>query len=228
MGNYGVHAMKRRTVVCIACLVVFAATNLFGCSQPAQTPAPPAQTTANAAAPPAPVEPAPAPTGPRTYALSPETTILWVASVPVGARQGGWTLFEGTIDVDGGDFETAKISVEIDMNSAFSDAAELTEKLKGEENFFNPVKFPKATFKSTSVKKTDSGYDVTGDLAIRDKTKSIVLPVTELAIDGKSLTCKSNVVINRQDFGVTYQSAILDYTIKDTADLSLEVIAEAK
>lgn len=233
--------LRSTTTFVIAIVMLMAVGAVMGCSQPAPS-APPESSAAPAPAPapelpkgelkPAGAAPAPSAVpvaaGPHTYELMPETKIVWSASVPIGTRIGGWAIFNGKIEVDGDNFETAKINVEVDMSSAWSDAAELTEKLKGEENFFNPVKFPKATFKSTSVKKTAEGYDVTGDLTIRDKTKSIVLPVRDLKMEGKKLTCKSKTVINRQDFGVTYQSAILDYTIKDTADLSLDVVAEAK
>ena len=74
------------------------------------------------------------------------------------------------------------------------------------------------------------GYTVveSGDLTVRDKTKSITLPVTDVKIEGKTLTCKATVKLNRHDFGIEYNSAIGDYAINDMCDLVLDVIAETK
>lgn len=169
---------------------------------------------------------APAPAGRVTYKLTPETAVIWAATVPLGTRKGGWTDFTGTIDVENGDFSTAVVSVEVQMKSVFADAAEIKEKMLGDEHFFAPGKFPTSKFKSTSVKKTDTGYDVTAELTIRDKTKTVVFPVTNLKMDAKSLTCSSKVKLNRHDFDVEYNSAIGDYVIEDMCDLMLDVVAE--
>ncbi len=46
-------------------------------------------------------------------------------------------------------------------------------------DFFDLAKFPTATFKSKSWKKTGEGtFDVTGDLTIKDVTKEVVLKTT--------------------------------------------------
>ena len=232
--------MKRTTVLFFACLAIFTASIIVGCQQPAPTAAPPPKTEPAPApdmAPKGETKPvesaaatasAPVPAGLHTYNLSPETTIIWAATVPIGTRKGGWTDFTGTIEVEDENIEAAKINAEVKMASVFSDAQEITTKMKGDEHFFAPGKFPISTFKSTSVKKSATGFDVTGDLTIRDKTKSIVFPVTDVKLNGKTLTCKSKVTLNRHDFGVEYNTTIGDYVIQDNCELSLEVIAEAK
>jgi polyisoprenoid-binding protein YceI len=42
-------------------------------------------------------------------------------------------------------------------------------------DFFNVSKYRRITFKSTSVKKSNSGYEVFGDLTIAGVTRSVVL-----------------------------------------------------
>jgi polyisoprenoid-binding protein YceI len=44
-------------------------------------------------------------------------------------------------------------------------------------DFFNAKQFPEITFKSTSVKPIDGGYEVTGDLTLHGLTKSVTLPL---------------------------------------------------
>ena len=196
-------------------------------------PAAPAETApgATAPAPAAPAATAPAaaaPAGKMTFEITPETTIVWAASVTgIGTRKGGWTDFTGKIEVDGS-YETAKVSAEVQMISAFSDAQEITTKMKGDEHFFQPGKFPTSKFVSTGIKKTDAGYDVTGDLTIRDKTKSVTFPITDFKVEGKKLTCKSKLTLKRSEFGIEYASAVGDYVIHDDCELQLDVVAEAK
>ena len=240
--------MKRFTSFALASTLIFA--GLFaGCGKTETQPAPPAP--AAPVAEPAKTEPAapamtpegeskpvePAATAPTgtapaagkvVYEISPETAITWAASVPIGTRTGGWTDFTGTVEIENGNFETAKIAAEVQMKSVFADAAEIKDKMLGEEHFFNPVKWPLSSFKSTAIKKTDKGYDVTGDLTVRDKTKSVTLPVTDVKIDGKTLSCKSTVKLNRHDFDIEYNSTLGDYAINDMCDLVLDVIAETK
>ncbi|MCC6797547.1 MAG: YceI family protein [Candidatus Hydrogenedentes bacterium] len=243
--------MKRFTSFALASTLIFAGL-LAGCGKteapaaPTPTTPPPAPTVEPATT--APAAPATTPTGEMktvepaataatgtapaagkaVYELSPDTTITWAATVPIGTRTGGWTDFKGTVEIENGTFETAKIAAEVQMKSVFADANEIKEKMLGKEHFFNPIDFPTSSFKSTGVKKTDKGYDVTGDLTVRDKTKSITLPVTDVKIEGKTLTCKATVKLNRHDFGIEYNSAIGDYAINDMCDLVLDVIAETK
>jgi polyisoprenoid-binding protein YceI len=145
--------------------------------------------------------------------------------VTIGGREGGFSTFGGTVEMEGDNFESINVNATIDMTSVFSDATELTKKLKGEENFFNPVKWPASTFKSTSVKKAGDHYDVTGDLSLRDKTKSITFPAS-ISLEGSSLKVTAELQLNRQDFDITYQSTIGDYVIKDMATVKLDITAE--
>lgn len=166
--------------------------------------------------------------GTQTFIISmDESSIGWAASVPIGTRRGGWAVFDGTIEVDLQDFTTAKVDLTIDMKSAYSDAEELTHKLNGEENFFNVSTYPTSKFKSTSVKKTSSGYEITGDLTVRDVTKSVTFPATVTLENGR-LLAKSEFKMNRKDFGVTYQSTFGDYIINDIVTVMLDVVAEPK
>lgn len=238
--------MKRYLSFALASTLILAGL-LAGCGKTETPPAPAAPAAEPAKSEPAPaattepkgemkaVEPAsatPAGTAPAAgkvvYDLTPDTAITWAATVPIGTRTGGWTDFKGTVEIENGNFETAKIAAEVQMKSVFADAAEIKEKMLGKEHFFNPIDFPTSSFKSTAVKKTDTGYDVTGDLTVRDKTKSITIPVTDVKIEGKTLTCKSTVKLNRHDFGVEYNSTIGDYAINDMCDLVLDVVAETK
>lgn len=234
--------MIRLTQV-LAALLLGMGLFAMGCSQPeatspagpAEAPAsPPTATTTDTPAEPvgatasAPDSDAAPSAGTQTFIISmDESSIGWAASVPIGTRRGGWAVFDGTIEVDLQDFTTAKVDLTIDMKSAYSDAEELTHKLNGEENFFNVSTYPTSKFKSTSVKKTSSGYEITGDLTVRDVTKSVTFPATVTLENGR-LLAKSEFKMNRKDFGVTYQSTFGDYIINDIVTVMLDVVAEPK
>ncbi|NUN10134.1 MAG: YceI family protein [Ignavibacteriaceae bacterium] len=76
------------------------------------------------------------------------------------------------------DFTDAKIDFTIDAKSIFTDNDKRDDHLRSDD-FFNTEKFPTITFKSKSMKKgTGNSYKLTGDLTIRDITKTVTLDVT--------------------------------------------------
>jgi polyisoprenoid-binding protein YceI len=113
----------------------------------------------------------------------------------------------------------AKIEVEIDCDSIYTDDKKLTQHLKSGD-FFAVKDHPKSTFKSTKVEKKDSGAVVTGTLAIRGKEKEISFPVEMQA--GDTLVLKGEFKINRTDWGMTYGAGMID------DDVTIKVKVEAK
>lgn len=138
------------------------------------------------------------------------STIGFEGSKVTGTHVGGFTAFEGTAKVAGGDVLTTQISLAIDMNSTQSDDPDLTTKLKSAE-FFDVEKFPTATFTSTSIAASPSGgtYDVTGNLTLHGVTKGITFPA-EITVDEDTLTAGAEFSINRNDWGISYPGAADD------------------
>lgn len=100
--------------------------------------------------------------------------------------------------------------------------------LKGED-FFNVSKYPRIIFKSTSVKKSDSGYEVLGNLTIAGVTRPVVLAAENPAaprkgMEGDTVTgLSATTTIKRSDFkfGAKYSETLLSDEIKITIDLEL-------
>ncbi|SLN44857.1 hypothetical protein TRL7639_02406 [Falsiruegeria litorea R37] len=67
-------------------------------------------------------------------------------------------------------------------------------------DFFNAETFPTATFKG-EITKTDTGYDATGPLTIRDQSVPITLPFT-LDLQGDTASMTGKLQLNRLDFAV--------------------------
>lgn len=90
---------------------------------------------------------------------------------------GNFTSFDATMESSAPDFSDAQISFEADVNSISTNNEQRDGHLKSDD-FFSAEKFPKLTFVSKSItKKGDDEFTLTGDLTIRDVTKSVELDV---------------------------------------------------
>lgn len=91
---------------------------------------------------------------------------------------GQFNKYSGKIHTNGDSFENASVELTVDIASINTGNGKRDGHLKSDD-FFNAEKYPKMTFKSTSMKKTGKNtYDLKGKLTIRDVTKNVVLNVT--------------------------------------------------
>ena len=79
------------------------------------------------------------------------TEVKFVGSKPQGKHDGGFKAVTGKAGVAGTDATTLQISLDIDMNSLYSDTAKLTDHLKSPD-FFGVKSNPKSKF-ATKVEK---------------------------------------------------------------------------
>jgi polyisoprenoid-binding protein YceI len=121
--------------------------------------------------------------------------------------------FVATIENNEEDFETSKIEFSTDVASIDTNNTDRDNHLKSDD-FFDIENYKKLSFVSTLIKKIKEGeYQITGDLTIKDVTKSIVLETeySGLMKDpwgntkiGLSITGK----LNRKEFGLTWNAAL--------------------
>lgn len=109
--------------------------------------------------------------------------------------------------------EAASLEVEIDVASIQTREEKRDAHLRSPD-FFDAEKFPKMTFRSTGVKRTDDGLSVTGELTIRDVTRPVVLSVdgpTEEQTDPwgqKRIGASATTKLKRSDFGMKWNAAL--------------------
>lgn len=134
------------------------------------------------------------------------SSINWEGKKIVGGHVGTINLQSGQIAIEknkivGGEFT-------IDMPSMIcTDAAKLTNHLKNED-FFDVNKYPTAKFVITKVDNSKANPELTGNLTIKDKTKSISFPITVNNISENGIEAEANnVKVNRLDFDIRYGSA---------------------
>ena len=159
--------------------------------------------------------------------ITPENSkIEFTGSKVTGKHDGGFKQFSGTIDLANNKPEDSKVSVEIDMNSLFTDAEDLTKHLKTAD-FFDVEKYPKSSFVSTKIvadaAKGANNYTVTGDLEMHGTKKEVTFPAT-ITVNDSAVEVKSEFAINRKDFQILYAGKA-DDLIRDDVVFRLDLKA---
>jgi len=87
---------------------------------------------------------------------------------------GHFKSFDATLTANADDFSDAEVTFTADINSVETKSEQRDTHLKSDD-FFNAEKFPELKFVSTSFSKDGNGYNLKGNLTIRDITKPIEL-----------------------------------------------------
>jgi polyisoprenoid-binding protein YceI len=136
-----------------------------------------------------------------------------VKHLVIAKAKGNFQSFEATIDAEPEDLTTADIEFVIDIASIDTRNADRDNHLRSAD-FFDVENYPKLTFKSTKIVKTDDGeYDVTGDLSLHGVTRPETFKVTYegTAKDpwgNEKVGFSGSGAINREDYGLTYNAAL--------------------
>jgi len=164
-----------------------------------------------------------------------KSVINWLGSKPTGTHNGTIKLKEGKMTVEeglliGGEFV-------VDMNSMVNldiqkekGKAKLIGHLK-HADFFDVENYPTSKFVITSIKNEGAKMLVTGDLTIKDVTKSVTIPASLSFIDKTNVFKSEPFQINRAEFNVKYGSKswfdnLKDKFINDMVTMSFTVVQD--
>ena len=145
------------------------------------------------------------------------TTITFVGTNPNGKHEGGFKSVTGMASVPGDDVTKLKITLDIDVNSLYSDNPKLTGHLKSPD-FFGVKSNPSIKFVSSKVEKAGSEYKITGDLTMLGKTNSITVPA-QITTAGGALTIAARFKIDRTQWGMTYGKGKIDDDVSLTVNV---------
>jgi polyisoprenoid-binding protein YceI len=144
-----------------------------------------------------------------------------------------FTKLSGDITVDRDNLENSSVTATIDVANLTTDSEGRDKHIKSPD-FFDTAKFPSATFKSKSWKKTgENTFDVTGDLTIKDVTKEVVLKTTLLGFGpgmrpGTLLSgWEATTTIKKSDFGLA-GPAMVQKALGDEVAITINIEAGAK
>lgn len=142
--------------------------------------------------------------------------------------EGRFDKIDGTVTAPGAALDNAKFDFTIDVNSVNTGVTMRDNHLKTAD-FFEAEKYPVMKFVSTSVKKVKANtYAVTGNLTIKNVTKTITVPVTYGGLaknqQGKEVIgFQTAFTVNRLDYGISYdpsgQGVAKDVAVKVFAEL---------
>ena len=127
---------------------------------------------------------------------------------------GVFEVTKGTIEYKPGEPGSVKADITIETKSVNTRITRRDDDLRS-DNFFSADKFPTLVFRSKRVQNVRAdGFDLVGDLTIRDVTREVVLKVdgpTAPIRDpqgNRRVGANASTTINRKDFGITWHRAI--------------------
>ncbi len=154
-----------------------------------------------------------------------------VKHMMIATVRGDFPEVTGMVHLDDKDLTRSVVNVSIATATLDTGVEKRDQHLKSPD-FFEVAKFPAMTFKSTSVKKKGNGsLAVTGDLTIRDITRSVILEVegpSQEIVDpwgNTRIAAEAVTMVNRQDFGLTWNKTLDGggIVISDEVRIALEI-----
>jgi polyisoprenoid-binding protein YceI len=141
------------------------------------------------------------------YAIDPihSSVTFKIKHLGVSYVFGRFDKFSGSFTIDPSDASKCSFNMSITTDSVDTNNTGRDNHLRSPD-MFNAKQFPTMTFKSTSVKAAGEGYEVTGDLTMKDVTKSITFTLEggkTAQMRGKKLTgFWTDLIVKRSDFNV--------------------------
>ena len=174
----------------------------------------------------------------ETWVIDPAHTVsgFTVKHMMIANVTGVFEVTRGTIEYRPGDPGSVKADITIEAKSVNTRIGRRDDDLRS-DNFFSAEKFPTLAFRSKRVQNVRAeGFDLVGDLTIRDVTREVVLKVDgptaaiKDPLGNRRVGATANTTINRKDFGIMYNRAIEagGVVVGDEVKINLEVEAIEK
>lgn len=172
------------------------------------------------------------PGGEHDWAVDPvhSSVVFKVKHANAAWFQGTFDVVNGKVTLDPAKPEAGSVSLTIPVDSVDTNDKKRDDHLKGPD-FFNGKENPTITFVSSKIQKKGDKLEVTGDLAMAGKSKSVTIEVEKTGegeFYGKRVGFASTFTIKRSDFGMTYgvdKNALGDEV---TLSIALETIQPEK
>ncbi|MDG1396763.1 MAG: YceI family protein [Polaribacter sp.] len=161
------------------------------------------------------------------------SVLFWKGTKPTGAHDGSVMIKDGDLvleegKVTGGEFVIDMNSIKVlDIPADNGGNAKLVGHLVSAD-FFDVAKYPTSKFVITKVEDKGDKIHVTGNLTLKDVTKSITIPATVSQEGDVTTFASEKFMVNRAEFNVKYASKsffgdLKDKFIDDNMELSFTV-----
>jgi polyisoprenoid-binding protein YceI len=146
--------------------------------------------------------------------------------------RGAFNEFEGTAVIDGANPANSSATVTVQVASVDTRNAQRDGHLRTND-FLDVENYPTITFTSTAIAHVGGNdFEVTGDLTIKDVTKTITIPLEfqGAAVDpfgNQRIGFEGSTTIVRSEYGVTYNAALETggVLVSDKITLEFEISA---
>jgi polyisoprenoid-binding protein YceI len=117
-----------------------------------------------------------------------------------GTVNGTITGMQGTVNFDENNPAASTMQATVDAATVNTDNRARDSDLR-KEKFFHVEKYPQIKFQSKSIAKTANGYEVTGNLTIKDQTHEVVIPF-QREQKGSEAVYTGHFSLNRKDYNL--------------------------
>ncbi|WP_329072252.1 YceI family protein [Amycolatopsis sp. NBC_01480] len=146
--------------------------------------------------------------------------------------RGSFNEFDGSFTVDGDEPSKSTAQITIQTKSIDTRNADRDGHLRTND-FLAIEQYPQITFTSTEIAHTgDSTFDVTGDLTIKDVTKSVTIPFefegsAKDPYGNERVGFEGSTAIQRSDYGISFNAALETggVLVSDKITLEFEISA---
>jgi polyisoprenoid-binding protein YceI len=163
------------------------------------------------------------------------SVMTWKGTKPTGSHDGTVSFLSGGMVVENGVLKEGEFVIDMNtiknLDMVGSEGAGKIEKHLKAPDFFDVTLYPTSKFVITSALEVEGSLAVTGNLTIKDVTKSITIPASVSTEDGVT-TFKSELFnIDRADFNVKYGSkrwieGLKNKFIDDLVEMSFTVVTK--
>ncbi len=167
-----------------------------------------------------------------TWTLDPAHTSIGftVRHLMAAKVRGTFKAFEGALEI-GETPEDSVVHVTIDAASIDTGIEDRDKHLRSED-FFDVEKYPELSFRSTAIRATEEGFEVEGDLTIRDVTRPVTLDVEHAGVvtdpwGNEKAIFSAETKIDREDWGLTWNAALEAGGVLVGKEVKIEIEAQA-
>ena len=172
------------------------------------------------------------------YDIDPSASIInWEGTKPGGSHTGTLAVSNGQLMVADGQVVGGKFAIDLTKMESTDLEGEKAESLLGHlksPDFFDVEKYPMANFVITQVQESTNEdgrtHDITGNLNMHGKSRSITIPAT-VSMDGGMLKASTpKFTIDRNEWGVSYNNSSIAGIAKDkiiSDEIGLEIMLVA-
>ena len=153
-----------------------------------------------------------------------------VKHLVINSIKGRFNDYTGAIVYDEQDITKSSVEITIKAASINTDFKFRDDHLRAPD-FFDAVKYPEITFKSTRIEKRGAAYAAVGIFTLHGVAKEIALP---FKVNGKSnfqgethLGVEATIVIDRRDFGMTWNATLESGGLVVGNEVTIELNIEA-